>query len=131
MKKSLGYLAAVLVIASLVAFAQEVQSVKPEELKKFIESGDNILVVDNQPKGAYEMGHIPGAVNFPWASEIKTPTSLPRNKILVLYCACAHEEDSTDVAGQLMTKFGYRQVKVLEGGWLRWTELDYPTEKSN
>ena len=112
-----------------VASAQEVQSIKPEELKKLIESKSDIVVVDTQPKSAYDMGHILGAVNFPWASQIKTPSNLPRNKLLVLYCACSHEEDSIDVAGQLMKKFGYKQVKVLEGGWLRWQELNYPIVK--
>jgi rhodanese-related sulfurtransferase len=125
----LGYFAMVLVIASSVASAQEVQSIKPEELKKLIESKSDIVVVDNQPKGAYDMGHIAGALNFPWASQIKTPSNLPRNKLLILYCACSHEEDSTDVAEQLMKRFGYKQVKVLEGGWLGWAELGYPVVK--
>jgi rhodanese-related sulfurtransferase len=125
----LGYLGVALVIAPFIASAQEVQSIKPEELKKLIESKADIVVVDNQPKGAYDMGHIPGAVNFPWAPQIKVPVNLPRNKMLILYCACSHEEDSTDVAEKLMREFGYNNIKVLEGGWLRWVELGYPTEK--
>lgn len=137
MKKSFGcmviliskYLAVALVIAPFIASAQEVQSIKPEELKKLIESKADIMVVDNQPKGAYDVGHIPGAVNFPWAMQIKVPVNLPRNKVLILYCACSHEEDSTDVADKLMKEFGYNNIKVLEGGWLRWVELGYPIEK--
>ena len=125
----LGYLAVAWVILPFIASAQEVQSIKPEELKKLMESKADILVVDNQPKGAYDMEHIPGAVNFPWAPQIKVPVNLPRNKMLILYCACSHEEDSTDVAEKLMREFGYNNIKVLEGGWLRWVELNYPTEK--
>ena len=125
----LGYLTVALVTPTSIASAQEVQSIKPEELKKLIESKADILVVDNQPKGAYDMEHIPGAVNFPWAMQIKVPVNLPRNKMLILYCACSHEEDSTDVAEKLMREFGYNNIKVLEGGWLRWVELNYPTEK--
>ena len=124
-----GYLAVALVIAPFIASAQEVQSIKPEELKKLIESKADIVVVDNQPKGAYDMEHIPGAINFPWAMQIKVPVNLPRNKVLILYCACSHEEDSTDVAEKLMKEFGYNNIKVLEGGWLRWVELGYPIEK--
>jgi len=124
-----GYLAVALVIASFTASAQDVQSIKPEELKKLIESKADIVIVDNQPKGAYDMGHIPGAVNFPWAMQIKVPVNLPRNKALILYCACSHEEDSTDVAEKLMKEFGYNNIKVLVGGWLRWVELGYPIEK--
>ena len=125
----LAYWAILLVMVFSAASAQEVQSIKPEDLKKLIESKSDIVVVDTQPKSAYDIGHIPGAVNFPWASQIKTPSNLPRNKLLVLYCACSHEEDASDVAEQLMKKFGYKQVKVLEGGWLRWEELGYPIVK--
>jgi len=125
----LGYLIVVLVIGSSIAFAQETQSIKPEELKRLIESNADIVVVDNQPKGAYDMEHIPGAVNFPWAMQIKGPVNLPRNKVLIFYCACSHEEDATDVAEKLMKEFGYNNIKVLEGGWLRWVELGYPIEK--
>ena len=124
-----GYLVVALVIAPFIASAQEVQNIKPEELKELIESKADILVVDNQPKGAYDMGHIPGAVNFPWAPQIKVLVNLPRNKMLILYCACSHEEDSTDMAEKLMREFGYNNMKVLEGGWLRWVELGYPIEK--
>jgi rhodanese-related sulfurtransferase len=123
-----GCLIAALVIGSSVAFAQEVQSIEPEELKKLIESKADIVVVDNQPKEVYDMEHILRAVNFPWGVQIKPPINLPRNKLLILYCACTHEEDSTDVAGQLKM-FGYTNIKVLEGGWLRWQELGYPIEK--
>ncbi|HUL31685.1 MAG TPA: rhodanese-like domain-containing protein [Thermodesulfobacteriota bacterium] len=125
----LAYGAITLATVFSVASAQEVQSIKPEDLKKLMESKSDFVVVDTQPKSAYDTGHIAGAVNFPWASQIKTPANLPRNKLLVLYCACGHEEDSIDVAKQLMKKFGYKQVKVLEGGWLRWEELGYPTVK--
>lgn len=61
---------------------EEIQRLSPEELKALIESGADIVVVDNQPEGAYEMGHIPGAVNFPWAMEITGPGDLPKDKLL-------------------------------------------------
>ncbi len=115
---------------AVTASSADIQQMKPEELKKLIESNDsNIVVVDTQPKGAYDLGHIKGAVNFPWAPEIKTPGSLPRNKTLILYCDCAHEEDSTDTAEQLMSKFRYTSIKILEGGWSKWQQLGYPMDK--
>jgi len=125
----LGSLVVIWVMISSIASAQEFQLIKPEELKKLIDSKADILVVDNQPKGAYDMEHIPGAVNFPWAMQIKGPVNLPRDKVLIFYCACSHEEDATDMAEKLMKEFGYRNIKVLEGGWLRWVELGYPIGK--
>ena len=126
----LAYSAVPIGILSPTASAQEIQRIKPEELKKLIDSKVDIVVVDNQPKAAYDIEHIPGAINFPWATQIKGPVNLPRDKVLILYCACDHEEDSTHVAKQLVTNFGYKNIKLLDGGWLRWMELGYPVAKS-
>lgn len=109
--------------------AEQLQLIKPEELKALIDGGADIVVVDNQPAMAYEQGHIQGAVSFPWAAEIPSPRDLPKDKLLVLYCGCAHEEDSIDVATQLI-KRGYTKIMLLEGGWLKWTELGLPVEKA-
>ena len=112
-------------------YAQDFPYISPEELNDLLKKGDNsILVVDTQPKGAYNLGHIKGAINFPWAMEIVSPGDLPRNKTLILYCDCAHEEDSTDVARQL-EKWDYIDVKILKGGWSGWQKLGYPTEKTS
>ena len=126
--------ACVLVVVSLLAFAQEegaspsFPGIKCEELKKMIDSkAADILVVSNDPQESYEEAHIPGAISFPWVETLKAPVSLPRNKTLILYCSCAHEEDSSDMAAKL-ARFGYRNVKLLEGGFLKWSELKYPVE---
>lgn len=108
---------------------EEIQKIKPEELKALIDGKADLVVVDNQPKGAYDQGHVPGAINFPWAMEITDVSGLPKDKLLVLYCACQHEEDSTFVAMQLITKFGFEKVMLLDGGWNRWVELNLPVEK--
>jgi rhodanese-related sulfurtransferase len=125
-----GVLAAMLVITSSSAPAQEVPRIKADELEKMIENKADLVIVDTQPKGAYEIGHIKDAINFPWAKEIKDPKKLPKNKLLVLYCDCGHEEDSIDVATQLINRWGYSKIKVLEGGWSGWLKLGYPTEKT-
>lgn len=120
----------VMVTVACVSAADKIPAIKPEELKKLIESkSPDIMVVDNQPKSAYDLGHVPGAVNFPWQEEIEGQVNLPRNKTLIIYCACTHEEDATDTAQQLMNKYGYRNVKLLEGGWIEWMKLGYPVEK--
>ena len=123
-------ISAVTTVTVVLALAAEVQHVKPEELKKLLESKDTgIVIVDTQPKGAYDLGHIKGAINFPWEMELKSPGKLPKNKTLILYCDCAHEEDSTDVANQLMKKWGYTDLKLLEGGWSKWQQRGYPIDK--
>jgi rhodanese-related sulfurtransferase len=114
----------------LSAHAADVQQVKPELLKEMIEKKQpGFVVVDVQPKGAYDLGHVKGAINFPWSADLKNPGRLPKNKTLILYCDCGHEEDSTDTAQQLIAKFGYTDVKILEGGWSGWQKLGYPVDE--
>jgi rhodanese-related sulfurtransferase len=126
-----GVLAALLWATALPGLTAEIPRIQPDELKKMIESGDpSFVVVDAQPKSVYDLGHIPGAVNFPWAREIKGPINLPQSKTLILYCDCGQEEDSIDLASQLMENWEYMNIKVLEGGWSRWKKLGYPIEKS-
>jgi len=125
----LALVMAVGVLGSLL-WAQNFDHITPEALKKLIEGSDKgILIVDVQPKGAYDVGHIKGAINFPWASDLKNAGDLPKDKTLILYCDCSHEEDSLDVATQLTEKWGFTNIKVLEGGWSNWLKLGYPMEK--
>ncbi len=124
------WLAALFGMAGQDLLAEEFAKVKAEVLKQWIENGDNtILVVDVQPPGVYKQGHIKGAVNFPWAPDFKSPGGLPRDKTLILYCDCPHEEDSQDAAVQLSEKWGYGNIKLLERGWSNWVKMGYPTEK--
>lgn len=117
-------------LAPAWVYAEEFAHITPDALKKLVEGGDpSISIVDVQPKGAYVLGHIKGAINFPWESDLKNAGGLPRDKTLVLYCDCTHEEDSLDVATQLKEKWGYTHIQLLEGGWSGWQKLGYPIEK--
>jgi len=89
----------------------------PEELKSLMDAGsDQIVIVDTAAELIFEEEHIPGSVNLPWAHELTQPVPLPRDRTIVLYCACNDHEDSADMA-QKLTFSGYLDVKVLEGGW--------------
>jgi rhodanese-related sulfurtransferase len=101
--------------------------ISPEEVKKSIEAhSTDMVIVDTAAPPVWEDEHITGAVNFPYSKNITAPVPLPRDKTLVIYCACKDHEDSTDVARQL-SLLGYRKVKVLKGGWFKWVDLKYPT----
>lgn len=127
-----GLLSWVLLVAITpgIVSAQELEYVSIVKLKRSIERGENsVLVVDTQPQKVYEMGHIKGAFNFPWAMDLQTPGNLPHDKTLILYCDCREEEDSIDVARQLKEKWKYENIKLLKGSWSRWKELGYPIDK--
>ncbi len=103
-------------------------------LKALIEGGADIAIVDVQPPEAYAIEHIKGAVNLPWDMKIKGTAGVPSSKLVVVYCACSPDEkasqtDEGDVAMQMITNFGYNKVALLDGGWVRWQQLGYPTQK--
>jgi len=101
--------------------------IMPEELKKLIDQkSTDIVIVDTAATLIWEEEHIPGAVSFPYRPNITAPVPLPREKTLVIYCACKDHEDSTDMAKQL-SLLGYQKVKVLKGGWFKWLDLKYKT----
>lgn len=118
-------------LIAVTAFAVDFQHVTADELKKMIETKAAVVIVDVQPKGAYNYGHVKTAINFPWSQDLKGPVKLPKNKMLVLYCDCTHEEDSTSAATQLVEKYGYSadKIRLLKGGWSGWVKLGYPVEK--
>jgi rhodanese-related sulfurtransferase len=143
---ALGYFAlAVLALTPKPAVAQEdaaqpgfddptamaappAQFITPEDMKKLMDNKDtSFQLVDTQPEEAFAEGHIPGAINYPWVQQVKPPIPLPRNKMLVLYCPCNHDEDSLDMYKKL-AEFGYLNTKILEGGWYKWVALKLPVD---
>ena len=106
----------------------KVELMTAEELKKLMDEGADFVVVDTQDERIFPIKHIRGAINFPWAPVIREPVNVPRNELLILYCGCAGEEASKSVARQLMANWGFKQIKVLDGGFNRWLRLGYPTE---
>ncbi len=100
--------------------------ISPADVKKMMDEHDtSFVLVDTQPEEAFADGHIPGAINYPWVAQVKPPIDLPRNKTLIFYCPCNHDEDSIDMYKKL-AEFGYLNTKILEGGWYKWVALKYP-----
>jgi len=74
-------------------------------------------------------GHIPGAINIPYRTIDSTATaSLPRDKVLVTYCAGVFCNASTKAAAKL-TALGFR-VKEMLAGMEGWRKEGYPVEET-
>jgi rhodanese-related sulfurtransferase len=109
-------------------YVYEPQFISAPELKKLIDAkSKDVVIVDTAVPLIFEEHHIPGAVNFPYASALPQPITLPRNKTLVIYCACNAEEESIETATKL-AEYGYQNLKVLKGGWAGWLDLGYKIE---
>ena len=98
-----------------------------EEVKKMMDEGDDSFVlVDNAPAMAYEEEHIPGAISFPFVTQIKPPVTLPRNKTLIMYCPCGPDDADSIAMAKSLRMYGYFRVKILHGGWFEWLDKEFP-----
>jgi rhodanese-related sulfurtransferase len=84
-------------------------------------SNDPFIVSVRAPE-AYEMGHIPGAINIPWKT-IAKPESLallPTDQPIVVYCYTGH---TGQVSATSLKLLGY-DVQNLKYGMMGWTQND-------
>ena len=85
----------------------------PEGLKKVIESKDHrFVIIDVRPESAYNMGHIPTAINIPRGliTDIKNPPS--KDQYIILYC---YGGLTSPAAGERMVANGYEYIFVWGG----------------
>jgi rhodanese-related sulfurtransferase len=129
---TLGSMLLWLIVAGNCAAAQDIPRISIQELKKIMDAGAPITIVDAQPRDVYREGHIKGAISLPWRSQIPLEDvwNIPKDKPLVTYCDCGPgESDSADVAAQLI-QFGYDVVKVLGDPSVKgWSQAGYPMER--
>jgi rhodanese-related sulfurtransferase len=109
----------------------EVPRISLEELKALMDSGADIVILDDRPRESYQMGHIKGAISFPWKPQLTIGDAemLPMAKTIVTYCDCGPgEADSASVAFQLIELGVEADVKVLAHPSIEgWIEAGYPT----
>jgi len=138
--------------AGAVKLVREVQRggydvITTEELKKLIDSGKDILIIDTMPfEDSYQKQHIPGAKQFlfpipemeTWNTtetggktqdDYKALLGPDKDRTIVIYCGfvkCTRSHNGAMWA----TKLGYTNVLRLPGGIFAWKGAGYPTEAS-
>jgi rhodanese-related sulfurtransferase len=134
-----------------VKLVREVQTggydvVTTAELKKWIDSGKDMIIVDTMPyEASYKKGHVPGAVQFlfpiPEMQEWNTGETAgktredfikllgsDKNKPIVFYCGFVKCTRSHNGAAWAV-KLGYKNVYRQPGGIFAWKGAEYPVEK--
>ena len=137
--------------AGAVKLVREVQRggydvITAEELKKWIDSGKDMVIVDTMPfEASYKKGHVPGAVQFlfpipemkQWDTKETDGKSQEdfirllgsdKNKPIVIYCGfvkCTRSHNGATWA----VKLGYKNVYRYPGGIFAWKGAKYPVEK--
>jgi rhodanese-related sulfurtransferase len=105
---------------------QRVKETNVPHVKKRIDAGERLILVDVREDNEWAKGHLPGAVHMgKGVIERDIEKQVPDvHTKLILYCGGGFR--SALVADNLQ-KMGYTNVESMDGGWRGWTEAGLPT----
>jgi rhodanese-related sulfurtransferase len=102
----------------------------PEELKQMLDDGCEVVIVDlRQPLDVVADPYtIPGAIRMAVEELEHRHGEIPRDRDVILFCACPNEVTAARMA-LLLKKNGITRVRPLAGGVDAWRALKYPVEE--
>jgi rhodanese-related sulfurtransferase len=95
------------------------------DIKKRLDAGEKMILVDTREDSEWAKGHIPGAIHLgKGVIERDIEKTIPdKNAPLVLYCGGGFR---SALAADNLQKMGYKNVISMDGGWRGWTEANFP-----
>ena len=134
-----------LVLAYQAGLTATTRLINPDELVKILQSskGDKPLMIQVGSHVLYTQAHIPGSEYIGAASKDsrlqalrKRVKSLPRNKLIILYCGCCPWSHCPNVkpADDALREMGFTNVKVLyiaNNFGADWVDKGYPVTKGD
>lgn len=99
------------------------------ELYELMQSGAMPIIVDvrSPTARALQPSWIPGALHVPLEDIAGQVGSLPRDRDIVLYCACPSEASAARVA-RILVNHGFKKVRPLHGGLDAWVSAGYAVD---
>jgi rhodanese-related sulfurtransferase len=107
---------------------KDVPHLSVDELILAMANKKPVVIIDVRHKGDYSH-KIKGALQIPLDEIDARMKEIPRNKEIILYCACPAEQTSNAAAVKLLNN-GYKKVRALKRGWNGWVEAAGATEMS-
>jgi sulfur-carrier protein adenylyltransferase/sulfurtransferase len=103
------------------------KQVSLEELKRRLDAGEKVTLVDVREKDEWRAGYIPGAVSLPRGYlEIQAEQKLPdKSAHIVTYCAGGTR---SALAAATLQELGYTHVETANPGFVRWKDVGFPVE---
>jgi membrane protein DedA with SNARE-associated domain/rhodanese-related sulfurtransferase len=101
--------------------------ITPEELKEKLDAGEDVLVVDLRHALDFDANPetIPGALHVDAAELEEAADVIPRDREIVLFCACPNEVTAARLALLLRSK-GITQIRPLSEGYEGWRKRGFP-----
>jgi len=124
-------IAALSVLLTLAARADEPLAIEPQALAERMSSADaKLLVLDVRTASEFDDGHIPGALNIPYDSLAARISELGPSgeRDVVVYCRSGRR---SAIALATLRDAGFSRLFHLEGDWLRWSEEHRPLVRTS
>ena len=105
-----------------------VRQTNVDEVKRRLDRGERLLLVDVREESEWNAGHVPGAMHLSkGVIERDVETKIPDTDAeIILYCGGGFR---SSLAADNLQKMGYTNVISMDGGWRGWTEKSFPTER--
>lgn len=100
-----------------------------DELIRMVDSGDEPVILDVRTREARALdGIIPGAIGAYPAENEPLILAFPRDREIVVYCACPNEA-SAALAAKHLKSAGFKRIRPLLGGIDAWVGAGHPLER--
>ncbi len=111
----------------LASTKKEIREVSIDDVKRQLEQRSAAKLIDVRESDEYSAGRLPGAISVPRGYlELRIEDKAQRGDELVLYCAGGTR---SALAAKTLRDMGYTNVASMAGGYNRWHDAAYPTEK--
>lgn len=104
----------------LVEHQRDTPRIKPAELKRRLDQGEDIIILDSRPQEEFQVMSIPGALDCPGAELVYRAFDLPRSAATTVVVNCAGRTRSIIGAQSLINAGMENPVFALENGTMGW-----------
>ena len=124
------YIAYKFIHRQLVLRKLRIARITADQLKQMMDNGHEMMIVDlRQPLDIQADPYtIPGALRMAMEELEQRHHEIPRDRDVILYCACPNEATAARMA-LLLKKNGITRVRPLAGGVEAWRQRNYPLEE--
>jgi len=107
---------------------KRVKETNVADMKRRMDAGEKIVLVDVREESEWAQGHLPGAMHLgKGIIERDIEQRVPEtNAKIVLYCGGGFRSALT---ADNLQKMGYTNVESMDGGWKGWIGAGLPTQK--
>ena len=107
---------------------KRVKETNVSDVKRRMDAGEKMIVVDVREESEWANGHLPGAVHLGKGIierdiEVRVPETSTK---LILYCGGGFR---SALSADNLQKMGYTNVESMDGGWKGWVAAGYPIQK--